>query len=36
MRIGSNAEIYVLSEGWMWQVGTIESLEQAILARGQA
>jgi len=30
MRIGANAEIYVLSEGWMWQVGTFESLEQAI------
>jgi hypothetical protein len=30
MRIGSGAEIYVLSEGWMWQVGTFESFEQAI------
>ena len=33
MRIGSDAEIYVLSEGWMWQVGTFESLEQAIEAK---
>jgi hypothetical protein len=37
MRIGSSGEVYTRDDdGWMWQAGTIESLEQAIKERGQA
>ena len=36
MRVGSNGEVYVRGDdGWMYQVGTIDDVAQAIRERGQ-
>ena len=37
MRLGSNGEFYTRgADGWMWQVGTVEDVENAIKQRGEA
>ena len=37
MRMGSGGELYTRgNDGWMYQVGTVEDVANAIRARGQA
>jgi len=34
MRLGSNGEFYTRGDdGWMWQVGTVEDVQNAVMKR---
>lgn len=36
MRLGSSGELYVrLDDGWMYQVGTVDDVDQALKTQGQ-